>query len=131
MVAGNGWLPSLGLAMRRAGCLPYCCAASCPRRAYVVQCGIRVRAPARHSKTGEVNLVALGLKRIDHVSMAVWKLDEQVEFFTKVFGWKEAGRFSNEKEGFAGCVLDVPGADGQRQMQWEILEPIGDNSFIA
>ena len=75
--------------------------------------------------------MALGLKRIDHVSMAVWKLDEQVEFFTKVFGWKEAGRFTNEKEGFAGCVLDVPGADGQRQMQWEILEPIGENSFIA
>jgi methylmalonyl-CoA/ethylmalonyl-CoA epimerase len=70
-------------------------------------------------------------KRIDHVSMAVWKIDDQLPFFTEVFGWKEAGRFSNPEAGFAGVVLDVPGADGQRQMQWEILEPLGDDSFIA
>jgi methylmalonyl-CoA/ethylmalonyl-CoA epimerase len=75
--------------------------------------------------------VTIGLKRVDHVSMAVWNIDEQIKLFTEVFGWKEAGRFRNEVEGFAGVVLDVPGADGQRQMQWEILEPIGDDSFIA
>ncbi len=71
----------------------------------------------------------IGLKRVDHVCMAVWKIDDQLPFFTDLFGWKEAGRFTNEKEGFAGCVLDVPGADGQWQMQWEILEPIGDDGF--
>ena len=75
--------------------------------------------------------MALGLKRVDHVSMAVWNLEEQLAFFTNIFGWKEAGRFRNEKEGFAGVVVDVPGADGQRQMQWEILEPIGEESFVA
>ncbi len=69
-------------------------------------------------------------KRIDHVSMAVWKIDEQVKFFTEVFGWTEAGRFGSPEAGFSGVVLDVPGPDGQRQMQWEILEPLGDNSFI-
>ena len=37
--------------------------------------------PADHHRR---HSVALGLKRIDHVSMAVWKLDEQIEFFTKV-----------------------------------------------
>jgi methylmalonyl-CoA/ethylmalonyl-CoA epimerase len=63
--------------------------------------------------------------------MAVWNIDEQVKFFTSVFGWKEAGRFRSEEAGFAGVVLDVPGADGQTQMQWEILEPIGEDSFIA
>ena len=73
----------------------------------------------------------VGIKRVDHVSMAVWKIDDQLPFFTEVFGWKEAGRFRNEAAGFAGVVLDVPGADGQRQMQWEILEPIGEDSFIA
>ncbi len=71
------------------------------------------------------------IKRVDHVSMAVWKIDDQLPFFTDVFGWKEAGRFRNDEAGFAGVVLDVPGADGQRQMQWEIIEPIGDDSFIA
>ena len=70
-------------------------------------------------------------RRVDHVSMAVWKIDDHIAFFTDVFGWKEAGRFRNEEAGFAGVVLDVPGADGQRQMQWEILEPLGDDSFIA
>ena len=70
-------------------------------------------------------------KRVDHVSMAVWKIDDQLPFFTEIFGWKEAGRFSNPEAGFAGVVLDVPGPDGQRQMQWEILEPLGHDSFIA
>ena len=75
--------------------------------------------------------MSIGLRRVDHVSMAVWKIDESLPFFTDVFGWKEAGRFRNDEAGFAGVVLDVPGADGQRQMQWEILEPIGEDSFIA
>jgi methylmalonyl-CoA/ethylmalonyl-CoA epimerase len=75
--------------------------------------------------------VPLGIKRVDHVSMVVWKIDDQLPFFTEVFGWKEAGRFRNEQQGFAGVVLDVPGADGQRQMQWEILEPTDDDSFLA
>jgi methylmalonyl-CoA/ethylmalonyl-CoA epimerase len=75
--------------------------------------------------------VPLGIKRVDHVCMAVHKIDDQLAFFTELFGWKEAGRFRNESEGFAGVVLDVPAGDGQRQMQWEILEPLGDNSFIA
>lgn len=72
----------------------------------------------------------VGVKRVDHVSMAVWKIDEAVAFFTNIFGWKEAGRFESTEAGFAGVVLDVPGPDGQRQMQWEILEPLGENSFI-
>lgn len=75
--------------------------------------------------------MSINPKRVDHVSMAVWKIDDQLPFFTELFGWKEAGRFRNEDAGFAGVVLDVPGADGQRQMQWELLEPIGDGSFIA
>ena len=49
--------------------------------------------------------MTVGLKRVDHVSMAVWKIDDTLAFFTDVFGWKEAGRFSNEEAGFAGVVL--------------------------
>jgi methylmalonyl-CoA/ethylmalonyl-CoA epimerase len=75
--------------------------------------------------------VSIDPKRVDHVCMAVWKIDDQLPFFTELFGWAEAGRFRNEEAGFAGVVLDVPGADGQRQMQWELLEPIGEDSFIA
>ena len=69
-------------------------------------------------------------KRVDHVSMAVWDIEKAIAFFRDVFGWQEAGRFGSPEAGFKGVVLDVPGADGQRQMQWEILEPLGENSFI-
>lgn len=69
-------------------------------------------------------------KRVDHVAMAVRSIDESIKFFTDVFGWQEAGRFRNPEAGFAGVVLDVPGPDGKRQMQWEILEPLGEDSFI-
>jgi methylmalonyl-CoA/ethylmalonyl-CoA epimerase len=69
-------------------------------------------------------------KRVDHVAMAAWSIDDAIKFFSNVFGWKEAGRFNNPQAGFAGVVLDVPGPDGNRQMQWEILEPLGENSFI-
>ncbi len=81
-------------------------------------------------------MTTIGTKRVDHVSMAVWSIEQALPLFTELFGWAEAGgpgkgRFRNEDAGFAGVVLDVPGADGQRQMQWEILEPIGEESFIA
>src|SRR5438874_1267683 len=75
--------------------------------------------------------MSIDTKRVDHVSMAVWKIDDALPFFRDIFGWKEAGRFSSEEAGFSGVVLDVPGADGERQMQWEILEPLGEHSFIA
>ncbi len=68
----------------------------------------------------------LGVKRVDHVSMAVWDLEQQVAFFEKVFGWTVAGRFTNEREGYRGVVMDI----GPGQPQWEILEPLGEQSFL-
>lgn len=68
-----------------------------------------------------------GLKRVDHISMAVWKIDDQLPFFTELLGLTLAGRWRNEKEGYAGAVLDFPG----KQLQMEILEPIGEDSFVA
>lgn len=68
----------------------------------------------------------LGVKRVDHVSMAVWDLEKQVAFFENVFGWKVAGRFKNEREGYSGVVMDI----GPGQPQWEILEPLGEHSFL-
>ncbi len=91
----------------------------------------RPRPPSLPATDSRGFLLSVGIQRVDHVSMAVWKIDDQLPFFTQVFGWKEAGRFRNEEAGFAGVVLDVPGPGGQRQLQWEILEPIGEDSFIA
>ena len=69
----------------------------------------------------------LGIKRMDHVCMAVWKLDERLPMLTKLFGMKEAGRFDNPQAGYNGVTLDIPGSD----TQWELLEPCDDDSFLA
>ena len=68
-----------------------------------------------------------GLKRVDHIAMAVWSIDEQLPFFTELLGMEVAGRWRNEEEGYVGVVLDFPG----QQLQMELLEPIGEESFIA
>ena len=69
----------------------------------------------------------LGIKRMDHVCMVVWKLDDRLPMLTELFGMKVAGRFDNPHAGYNGVALDVPGGGAQ----WELLEPTGDDSFLA
>ncbi len=69
----------------------------------------------------------LGIKRLDHVAMAVWDLDEQTDLFERVFGWKVIDRFENRAEGYRGVTLDV--ASGQPQ--FELIAPIGDDNYVA
>lgn len=68
----------------------------------------------------------LGIKRIDHICMAVWKLDDRLPMLTELFGMKVAGRFENPNIGYNGVTLDIPGGGAQ----WELLEPAGNDSFI-
>lgn len=68
----------------------------------------------------------LGIKRLDHICMAVNKLDDRLPMLTELFGFEVAGRFDNPKAGYNGVTLDVPGGG----TQWELLEPTGDDSFI-
>jgi methylmalonyl-CoA/ethylmalonyl-CoA epimerase len=68
----------------------------------------------------------LGIKRMDHVCMAVWKVDEQLPLLKEMFGMKELGRWRNDEEGYAGVTLDVDG-----KVQWELMEPTSDDSFVA
>ena len=69
----------------------------------------------------------LGIERIDHICMAVWKLDERLPMLTQLFGMRIAGRFENPQAGYNGVTLDIPGGG----TQWELLEPRGDDSFLA
>ena len=69
----------------------------------------------------------LGIKRMDHICMAVWKLDDRLPMLTELFGMRVAGRFQNPVAGYNGVALDVPGGGAQ----WELLEPSADDSFIA
>jgi methylmalonyl-CoA/ethylmalonyl-CoA epimerase len=69
----------------------------------------------------------LGIKRTDHVCMAVWKLEERLPMFTELFGMRVVGRFQNPESGYNGVTLDVPGGGAQ----WELLEPSDEDSFLA
>ena len=68
----------------------------------------------------------LGIKRIDHVSMATADLQGQERFFRELFDMETVERFSNPREGFAGVALRIPGSE----TRLEILEPSGDASFL-
>jgi methylmalonyl-CoA/ethylmalonyl-CoA epimerase len=69
---------------------------------------------------------AVGLKRVDHVSLAVPDRDAQVEWQKRVFGFEEISRWTNEAEGYDGCVMRIPGS----QLQFEIIAPNRPNSFV-
>ena len=70
---------------------------------------------------------SLGITRLDHVAMAVWKVEEYLPLITELFGMKVVGRWRSEEEKYAGVTLDVPGGN----VQWEVVEPISDDSFLT
>jgi methylmalonyl-CoA/ethylmalonyl-CoA epimerase len=72
-------------------------------------------------------LRSLGIIRLDHVAMAVWSVEEYLPFLTELFGMKVVDRWRNEEEKYAGVTLDVAGGG----IQWELVEPISDDSFLG
>ncbi len=68
----------------------------------------------------------LGIKRIDHVSVVNSDLEGRIKFYTDLFGMKVAERFESPDAGFKGAALSIPGSPSQ----WEILEPLGGDSFL-
>ncbi len=73
----------------------------------------------------------LGIKRVDHVSMAVWKVDEHLPLLTEVLGMRLVERYRNPAEGYNGVALDIVTSGGRAPIQWEVLEPASDDSFLA
>lgn len=69
---------------------------------------------------------AVGLKRVDHVSLAVPDLDRQVEWQVRVIGMVEQGRWTDDYLGYTGCNLDIPGS----QLKFEIIAPTRPQSFV-
>ena len=70
---------------------------------------------------------SLGITRLDHVAMAVWRVEEYLPLLTELLGMKVVGRWRSEEEKYAGATLDLPGGD----VQWEVVEPISDDSFLT
>lgn len=75
----------------------------------------------RSAGGGVVDLV-----RVDHVSMAVPDRDRQIEWQSKVFGFKEEARWEDDSSGYAGAVMTIPGS----KLAFEIISPTRPDSFV-
>jgi methylmalonyl-CoA/ethylmalonyl-CoA epimerase len=69
----------------------------------------------------------LKIRKLDHVSVAVWKVEDHLPLLTELFGMKLAGDFRSEEDKYQGVVLDIAGG----KVQWEVLEPTSEDSFVA
>ena len=69
----------------------------------------------------------LGIIGIDHVCHAFRDRDELGGWYARVFGMRETHRTPpGEHEDLADLVMDTPGG----QMRWEVLQPVGERSFV-
>ncbi len=68
----------------------------------------------------------VGLKRVDHVSMAVADLDRQVEWQARVFGMEEISRWRDDGLQYEGVVMSIPGS----LLRFEIIAPTAATSFV-
>ncbi len=66
------------------------------------------------------------IKRLDHVCWAVRKLDDALPLLTELMGMKLVGSWQNDDQGYRGVSLAVAGGT----TQFELLEPLGDDSFL-
>jgi methylmalonyl-CoA epimerase len=64
--------------------------------------------------------------KFDHISMAVPVLGPQIEFLTRVMGFRLVDQFESP-EGYFGANLDVPGSS---DLAWEVLAPNGPDSYL-
>ncbi len=69
---------------------------------------------------------AVGLKRVDHVSMAVPDLEKQVAWQERVFGMEALSRWTDGELGYDGCVMRIPNS----QLQFEMMAPTRPDSFV-
>lgn len=71
---------------------------------------------------------ALGVKGIDHLCHACPDRDELGGWYARAFGMRERWRTPpGEHEDLADLVMDVP---GETSIHWEVLQPIGEESFV-
>ncbi len=68
----------------------------------------------------------VNLQRIDHVSLAARDIDQQVEWLERVLGFKDEGRFEDDRQGFYGCNLSIPGS----KLRFEVIAPSRPDSFV-
>jgi methylmalonyl-CoA/ethylmalonyl-CoA epimerase len=81
--------------------------------------------PADHAHS----VTSVGLRRIDHVGIAVADLDEAIAFYERVFGMRCVHVETNEEQGVREAMLSVgPSTDGGCL---QLLAPLTPDSTIA
>jgi methylmalonyl-CoA/ethylmalonyl-CoA epimerase len=79
--------------------------------------------------TSAESITAIGLRRIDHVGVAVADLDEAIEFYGRVFGMRCLHQETNAEQGVREAMLAVgPTAEGGCI---QLLAPLSPESTIA
>ena len=88
-----------------------------------------VPAEPAHSVTPAPAIRPIGLRRIDHVGIAVADLDEAITFYERVFGMRCVHVETNEEQGVREAMLSVgPSVDGGCV---QLLAPLTPESTIA
>lgn len=64
------------------------------------------------------------LGKLDHIGIAVSNLDDAIKFFSETLGAALFHRGDNPQAGYKLAELDLGG------MIFELLEPLGENSFL-
>jgi methylmalonyl-CoA/ethylmalonyl-CoA epimerase len=74
-------------------------------------------------------VAGIGLRRIDHIGMAVADLDQAIELYQRVFGMRCVHIEENAEQGVREAMMSVgPDADGGRV---QLLAPLSPSSAIA
>ena len=73
------------------------------------------------------NLTPIGLRRIDHVGVAVADLDEAIAFYGRVFGMRCVHVETNEEQGVREAMVGV----GDSGSSIQLLAPLNEQSTIA
>ncbi|RLT36299.1 MAG: hypothetical protein DWI58_19095 [Chloroflexi bacterium] len=70
--------------------------------------------------------LVLDIVQFDHISMAVPALQPQIEFLTKVLGFRFLEQYESD-EGYFAANFDVP---GRSALGWEVLMPNSPESYV-
>jgi len=86
-------------------------------------------ADSTPAETAAESVTGIGLRRIDHVGVAVPDLDEAIEFYERVFGMRCMHVETNAEQGVREAMMAVgPSAEGGCM---QLLAPLSPESTIA
>ena len=84
--------------------------------------------PAPSASTQSGGEPSIGVVRLDHVCTAYPDRDDLSKHYARMLGTKQVWRTPDGAwPDFGDCILEIPG----QKMHWEIIQPVGDDSFIT